>query len=224
MKGNKIFDFSRVGFQQIINTMTKKINECVDIVNDMIPRLDEYISKVDWNKIINSDLYQNVISELGKTNEQMDIIKKKHFTNTLYVDPNTGQFKSIKAALDYAIKNGVAKNNRYTICINNGVYNEKLNLVDGIDLVGSSTENTIITYKGTSFRQDDTVNASCDCSIRNITIIQDSNGIQADLQNYPIHIDGNPQENMNVAIENCKTELFGNTFPVWLCRCNSNPF
>ena len=35
MKGNKIFDFSRVGFQDIINIMTKKINECVDIANDM---------------------------------------------------------------------------------------------------------------------------------------------------------------------------------------------
>ena len=47
MKGNKIFDFSRLGFQQIINTMTRKINECVDIVHDMFPRFDDYISKVE---------------------------------------------------------------------------------------------------------------------------------------------------------------------------------
>ena len=59
MKGNKIFDFSRKGFQDIINIMTRKINECVDVSNGLIPRLDEYISKVDWNKIINSDLYQD---------------------------------------------------------------------------------------------------------------------------------------------------------------------
>ena len=33
MKGNKIFDFSRKGFQDIINIMTRKINECIDISN-----------------------------------------------------------------------------------------------------------------------------------------------------------------------------------------------
>ena len=76
MKGNKIFDFSRLGFQQIINTMTKKINEVVELANEMFPRLDEYISKVDWNKIINSDLYQSVLSELSNTNAEMEDIKK----------------------------------------------------------------------------------------------------------------------------------------------------
>ena len=47
MKGNKIFDFSRVGFQQIINTMTKKINECVDIANDMVRVVDVPSSSSD---------------------------------------------------------------------------------------------------------------------------------------------------------------------------------
>lgn len=74
MKGNKIFDFSRKGFQDIINIMTRKINECVDMSNEMFPRLDDYISKVDWNNIINSDLYQNVLGELDKTKEQLDNI------------------------------------------------------------------------------------------------------------------------------------------------------
>ena len=72
MKDNKIFDFSRVGFQDIINIMTKKINECVDVSNGLIPTLDEYITKVDWNKIINSDLYEEVLSELEKTNGELD--------------------------------------------------------------------------------------------------------------------------------------------------------
>lgn len=77
MKGNKIFDFSRKGFQDIINIMTRKINECVDLVNDMFPRLDEYISKINWDKIINSDLYQKVLGELGKTKEQLDNMERK---------------------------------------------------------------------------------------------------------------------------------------------------
>ena len=72
MKDNKIFDFSRKGFQDIINIMTKKINECVDMSNGMIGRLDDYISKVDWNKIVNSDLYQSVLNDLNKTSEELD--------------------------------------------------------------------------------------------------------------------------------------------------------
>lgn len=75
MKGNKIFDFSRKGFQDIINIMTKKINEVIDLANEMIPRLDDYISKIDWNKIINSDLYQKVVGDLEKTNEELNNIK-----------------------------------------------------------------------------------------------------------------------------------------------------
>ncbi len=50
--------------------MTKKINECVDMCNEMFPRLDDYISKVDWNKIINSELYQKVLGDLEKTNDK----------------------------------------------------------------------------------------------------------------------------------------------------------
>lgn len=53
MKDNKIFDFSRVGFQDIINIMTNKINECVDVVNDMLPSLD------DLNKT--SEQLENII-------------------------------------------------------------------------------------------------------------------------------------------------------------------
>nr|DAU33652.1 MAG TPA: hypothetical protein [Caudoviricetes sp.] len=77
MKGNKIFDFSRKGFQDIINIMTNKINECVDTSNDMIPRLDDYISRIDWNYIINSELYQKVLGDLGNTNEKLDKIEQQ---------------------------------------------------------------------------------------------------------------------------------------------------
>ena len=98
MKGNKIFDFSKAGFQDIINIMTRKINECVDVSNGLIPRLDEYISKVDWNKIINSELYQNVLGELGKTNEQLDNIESKKLDKTGIVTmANMGQ--DIKEAM-----------------------------------------------------------------------------------------------------------------------------
>lgn len=245
-----VYPYDGYNLEEILGKFYEAIKECNDlsfslqefnnwlISQGLTEEVLKQLTKIDWDNIVNSELYQSVIERLlnsnnrieevknelssqldnieSETNEKIEEVKmsvndvnKRIFYNTLYVDPNTGQFKSIKSALDYAIKNGVGKNNRYTICINNGVYNEKLNLVDGIDLVGSSTENTIITYRGTSYRQDDTINASCDCSIRNITIIQDSNGIQADLQNYPIHIDGNPQENMNVAIENVKAISYG---------------
>ena len=95
MKGNKIFDFSRVGFQDIINIMTRKINECVDISNEMFPRLDGYISKIDWNKIINSDLYQKVLGDLGKTNEKLKNIEIVLYPNGV---DDTSQ---IQDAMDY---------------------------------------------------------------------------------------------------------------------------
>lgn len=74
MKDNKIFDFSRVGFQQIINTMTRKINEVVEVANGLISRLDDYISKIDWDKIVNDELYQKVLGEVGKTSEELENI------------------------------------------------------------------------------------------------------------------------------------------------------
>lgn len=112
MKDNKIFDFSRVGFQDIINIMTKKINECVDMVNEMFPRLDEYISKVDWNKIINSDLYQSVIRLLNKTNEQLETI-------AIQIAPNgVDDSETIKNTF-----NNVLNSKSRTILFTKGVYN-----------------------------------------------------------------------------------------------------
>ena len=83
MKGNKIFDFSRKGFQDIVNIMANKINECVDVANDFIPRVDDYMSKIDWNSIINSDLYQKVLGDLEKTNEQLETKANKTNKNSL---------------------------------------------------------------------------------------------------------------------------------------------
>lgn len=94
MKGNKIFDFSRKGFQDIINIMTKKINEVIDLANDMIPRLDDYISKIDWNKIINSDLYHKVLGDLGKTNEKLETITKLIFPSDDWEVELKNSFKS----------------------------------------------------------------------------------------------------------------------------------
>lgn len=89
MKDNKIFDFSRLGFQEIINIMTKKINEAVDVVNTMIPTLDNYISKIDWNEIINSDLYKEVLKDIAKTNQELnDYAKKVEVANGLTAKGN----------------------------------------------------------------------------------------------------------------------------------------
>lgn len=87
MKGNKIFDFSRSGFQNIINIMQKKINEVVDLVNNIFPTIDEYISKINWDNIINSELYQKVVNGLKETNEQVK--EKGKLINGLGVNINT---------------------------------------------------------------------------------------------------------------------------------------
>ena len=90
MKEDKIFDFSRKGFQDIINIMTKKINEVIDIANEMVPRLDDYISKIDWDKIINSDLYQKVLGDLGKTKEQLETNIHQNFNEFNIVNSQFG--------------------------------------------------------------------------------------------------------------------------------------
>ena len=108
MKDNKIFDFSRKGFQDIINIMTRKINECVDISNELFPRLDNYISKINWDKIVNSDLYQNVLDELGKTNVQME-------NNTKYI--NVKKEKTGLLKIRELIKNSLKYNDKLTYII-----------------------------------------------------------------------------------------------------------
>lgn len=144
MKGNKIFDFSRKGFQDIINIMTNKINECIDVSNGLIPKLDDYISKVDWNKIINSDLYQNVLGEMDRTKEQLD--KKASYFDNINDMKNSNKIKvnSICRTLGYynandgggaiyRITNNVALNNGFSFSLNNGltaelIYNDEINI------------------------------------------------------------------------------------------------
>lgn len=112
---------------------------------------------------------------------------KENFLNVKFVGPKA-QYKTINAALASITDSSIS--NRYLIVISPGTYNEKLILKHGIDLLGLNKSNTIITYAGTSFRADDTLFAAYDCTITNITIIQDATGNSSDLQNYPIHADG----------------------------------
>lgn len=133
MKGNKIFDFSRKGFQDIINIMTRKINECVDISNGLIPTLEEYMTKVDWNKIINSDLYQNVLGELDKTNEQLDNIT--HFVSSFEGDNDHDRLvNALKSNL--TVSGGVDK----TLKLKKGesIVNSPISLLKNTKLIGEN--------------------------------------------------------------------------------------
>lgn len=65
MKGNKIFDFSRVGFQQIINTMTRKINEVVEVSNGLIARIDDCSTNGVVLKSPNGTLFRIKVDDSG---------------------------------------------------------------------------------------------------------------------------------------------------------------
>lgn len=110
MKGNKIFDFSRKGFQDIINIMTKKINDVIDLSNGMIPRLDDYISKIDWNNIINSDLYQKVLGKVEgyktEADNNFNIVNEQLETN-LSVSENI--IGDLRIAFHYNFENNQEK-------------------------------------------------------------------------------------------------------------------
>ena len=92
MKGNKIFDFSRKGFQDIINIMTRKINECVDLVNIKTSEIDGYVSKVDGK------VGTLKVSEHNSIHYTGDIIGKKPMGD-LIIDVNTGEIYISKGSL-----------------------------------------------------------------------------------------------------------------------------
>ena len=92
MKGNKIFDFSRKGFQDIINIMTKKINECVDLVNIKTSEIDGYVSKVDGKVGTLKVSKHNSIHYTG------DIVGEKP-VGDLIIDINSGEIYISKGSL-----------------------------------------------------------------------------------------------------------------------------
>ncbi|MCP1134331.1 hypothetical protein NKT34_13585 [Paenibacillus polysaccharolyticus] len=67
--------------------------------------------------------------------------------NILTVAKTGGQFSKINDAIDYA-RNYCTINNRVTISVAAGKYNEEINLMPnpGIDIIGSGCDTTIITY------------------------------------------------------------------------------
>lgn len=158
MKGNKIFDFSRKGFQDIINIMTKKINEVIDLANEMIPRLDDYISKIDWNKIINSDLYQKVLGDLGKTNEKLET--KANLGDIQYLRPEWSKFWDENDCSD-AIEDCINKLNGGVIKFSNKTYNisRPIDVKGGIRLEGTGV-NTTASNGSTIIKLKDNSNCS----------------------------------------------------------------
>ena len=144
MKDNKIFDFSRKGFQDIINTMTKKINECVDVSNGLIPTLDDYISKVDWNKIINSELYQKVLGDLDKTKEQLDNVMQLKNISVIRISGELDDTEALKRAINKCneLKGGLIQFSGVLEVSKNIIINSKYINIKGLG------ENSVIKYVG----------------------------------------------------------------------------
>lgn len=108
--------------------------------------------------------------------------------NVIRVAKN-GTIKTISEAIQKAKLNNVNKNKRIIIKVSEGTYNEQIELVNGIDIIGEYVDSCIITFSGTGFRTGDTVKCACDSLLKNLTIIN-TNDSTSDNQNYPIHIDG----------------------------------
>lgn len=92
MKGNKIFDFSRKGFQDIINIMTKKINEIVDLVNVKTNEINGYVSKVDGK------IGTLKVSEYNSIHYTGNILTEKPIGDII-IDINTGDVYISKGEL-----------------------------------------------------------------------------------------------------------------------------
>lgn len=149
----------------------------------------------------------NFVTESELSSQLEHIVNKQFTKNVLYVDKETGQFKTITSAINYAKENNVGKNNRYSIFINNGTYNENLTLDDGIDLYAND-KNVIITFSANGFRNGDTLYAPYDCYLKGLTVIQDATSTTEDLQNYSIHIDGRIGD-FTLILEDCVFKAIG---------------
>jgi hypothetical protein len=151
------------------------------------------------------------VGAVNEVNAQIeDIMAKNKKGNMVTVSKNGGDYQTITDAINYVKTQNVSKANRWVIMVYNGVYNEKITLVDGIDLIGQDTNNTTISYSGDTYRTCDSVFAACDCSINNFTIIQDATNTTSDLQNFCIHADdagNNP--NYVLRLTNCIAKTFG---------------
>jgi len=86
-------------------------------------------------------------------------------TKTLYVGySNSSYYKTIQDALDNSIDGD-------TIIIENGSYNELLNINKSIKLIGTNKNSTIIDYNFNKINQIATVNINNDCCIiKNLTV------------------------------------------------------
>lgn len=152
--------------------------------------------------------YATVGERLKSFDEQLDTINKKRINgNILFVGKNGEEYETITEAINVAISNNVSKTNRFSIYISNGTYIENLTLADGIDLYGQC--NVVITFSASGYRNGDTIYSPYDCSLNNLTVIQDSTNDQSDLQNYPIHVDGRVGD-FTLTLNNCVFKALGN--------------
>lgn len=227
-----VYDFDGFTEQEVWCRIAQKINIIIEHFNYLDKKIEnekennkakfdyllgegltETVAKIILEKIVDGTIGELINDTLLKDiNEQLDNIKQKRLTtNILYVDKEAGQFKTITEAIEYAKTHNAGKLYRYLIKINKGIYHEKFAMADGIDLEGVNNIDTIITYSGTGQRTDDTIFAPFDCSLKNLTVIQDSSLTTSDMQNYPIHIDGRPGEivDYTVRLENCIFKSIG---------------
>lgn len=136
--------------------------------------------------------------------------RSKNKRNNTIIVSKEGTYSTINDAITYIKTQNVSITNRWTIIIATGIYNEKITLTDGIDLIGQNKNNTIITYSGKGFRTDDTIYSPFDCSISNLTIIQDSTACTTDVQNYCLHADdGSGTHPYTLNLNNCIFKCIG---------------
>lgn len=184
-------------------TSKSEIEELKQKNTELSSQLEQFVTKDDIiNNLTIGGASKALSAEQGK-----ELNLKYDRSRTLQVS-KSGKYPTINSALTYALTLTPTKINRVLIQISNGTYNEKITLVDGIDLIGEDKKNTIITYSGTEYRADDTIKCPYDCLIKNLTVIQNASSNTSDLQNYPLHIDGNNTQ-YELNIENVNAIALG---------------
>lgn len=158
----------------------------LDVDGAIAAEIQRLIDNGTMGSLINQTLLGEINSKVDSLNSYMDKVYVRDSYILTVGHSNGVMFKTIKAAIDYAISKGMSLANRYTILIEQGDYNEQLvyNDIHGLVLYGlcNVPNNNVQIYYAGQY-PDCTIHVQGDVSFYNLTI---RNTVTS---TYAVHID-----------------------------------
>ena len=163
-----VYPYDGYNLEEILGKFYEAIKECNDlsfslqefnnwvISEGLAEEVEKQLTKIDWDNIVNSELYQTIVERLLNTNNRIEEVKNElssqmeHIENSICVN-NTNDAKKIN---ELQI---LATDNNKPLLIKTGIYeiDETLNLTDNIIfeknvvfIIKENIDGVIIQYEG----------------------------------------------------------------------------